>query len=48
LDYCLKNLNTEGPPFGGSHKDYYELFSIKFDLKTLEKTKKSVSARKGV
>ena len=42
-----KIFNTEGPPFGGSHKDYYELFSSKFDIKTLEKTKKSVSARKG-
>ena len=43
-----KIFNTEGPPFGGSYKDYNELFSKNFDIKTLDKTKKSVFARKGV
>lgn len=38
-------LTEVGPPFGGSKKEYLELFSEKFHIKTLEKAYNSIKPR---
>lgn len=38
-------LTEVGPPFGGSKKEYLELFSEKFHIKTLEKAHNSIKPR---
>ena len=38
-------LTTEGPPFGGSVTEYLNLFSDKFNIKTLEKAHNSIKPR---
>jgi methyl halide transferase len=40
-------LTNEGPPFGGSKEEYSELFSNKFQIKTLEKAHNSIKPREG-
>jgi methyl halide transferase len=40
-------LTNEGPPFGGSKEEYSELFSNKFEIKTLEKAHNSIKPREG-
>lgn len=38
-------LTAEGPPFGGSTPEYLNLFSDKFNIKTLEKAHNSIKPR---
>lgn len=38
-------LTSEGPPFGGSNTEYLNLFSDKFNIKTLEKAHNSIKPR---
>lgn len=38
-------LTEAGPPFGGSHEEYVNLFSEKFSLKTLEPAYNSIKPR---
>ena len=38
-------LTAEGPPFGGSKTEYLNLFSDKFNIKTLEKAYNSIKPR---
>ena len=40
-------LTNEGPPFGGSKEEYSELFSNKFQIKTLERAYNSIKPREG-
>ncbi len=40
-------LTDQGPPFGGSLKEYLELFSKYFKIKTLEKCYNSIKPRNG-
>ena len=40
-------LTSETPPFGGNKKEYLELFSKKFNIKTLEKCHNSIKPRLG-
>ncbi len=42
-----KPFEKEGPPFGGSLKEYLNLFSGKFIIKTLEECYNSISPRQG-
>ncbi|MFT5754446.1 MAG: SAM-dependent methyltransferase [Flavobacterium sp.] len=39
-------LTEAGPPFGGSKKEYLNLFSKKFNIKTLERAHNSIKPRK--
>lgn len=39
-------LSEVGPPFGGSKEEYINLFSEKFNLKTLERAYNSIKPRK--
>ncbi|WP_338378733.1 methyltransferase domain-containing protein [uncultured Flavobacterium sp.] len=39
-------LTEDGPPFGGSKKEYVKLFSQKFNLKILERAYNSIKPRK--
>lgn len=39
------DLTKEGPPFGGSKKEYIDIFSNKFNLKTLETAHNSIKPR---
>jgi hypothetical protein len=39
-------LTNEGPPFGGSKKEYLTLFSKLFNIKTFEKSHNSIKPRK--
>lgn len=39
-------LSEIGPPFGGSKEEYLDLFSEKFNIKTLEKAHNSIKPRK--
>lgn len=41
-------LSTEGPPFGGSEKEYRQLFEQQFNIRILEKTYNSIKPRKGI
>jgi hypothetical protein len=38
-------LTEDGPPFGGSHEEYINLFSEKFNIKTLEPAHNSIKPR---
>lgn len=38
-------LTNEGPPFGGSKNEYFNLFSTLFKIKTLEKSYNSIKPR---
>ncbi len=40
-------LNSSGPPFGGSMKEYKELFEKKFKINTLERAYNSIPPRQG-
>ncbi len=40
-------LTEEGPPFGGSLNEYFQLFSTKFNIKILEKCYNSIKPRFG-
>jgi SAM-dependent methyltransferase len=40
-------LNEDQPPFGGSKSEYKQLFSKKFDIKTMETAYNSIEPRKG-
>lgn len=40
-------LNADHPPFGGSEDEYHELFSSKFEIKTLETAYNSIPPRAG-
>lgn len=40
-------LSESGPPFGGSKKEYLELFSNLFEIKTLETAHNSIKPRQG-
>lgn len=40
-------LTHEGPPFGGCHEEYIELFSEHFEIKTLDKSYNSIEPRQG-
>lgn len=40
-------LTKIGPPFGGSIKEYQNLFSTKFEIKTLETAHNSIKPREG-
>lgn len=40
-------FEKEGPPFGGSKKEYFELFSSYFTIKTLDKCYNSIPQRLG-
>lgn len=40
-------LSEEGPPFGGSQKEYKNLFSPYFEIKTLERCYNSIAPRNG-
>jgi len=42
-----EELNTDEPPFGGSKKEYLELFSKYFNIKTLDKCYNSIKPRFG-
>src|SRR5690606_16998050 len=39
-------LTEQGPPFGGAKKEYQQLFSADFSIKTLEKCYNSIKPRK--
>ncbi|MDX1684706.1 MAG: hypothetical protein R3275_05670 [Saprospiraceae bacterium] len=41
------HFDHEGPPFGGSRKEYREIFSSRFTIERLEKAEKSVASRAG-
>ncbi|MBT8315545.1 MAG: methyltransferase domain-containing protein [Maribacter sp.] len=41
-------LSEEGPPFGGSEKEYRQLFEQQFNIRILEKTYNSIKPRKGI
>ncbi len=41
-------LSKEGPPFGGSEKEYRQLFEQQFNIRILEKTYNSIKPRKGI
>jgi thiopurine S-methyltransferase len=41
-------LSTEGPPFGGSEKEYRQLFEQQFNIRILERTYNSIKPRKGI
>jgi len=40
-------LTEEGPPFGGEFKEYVQLFSTHFNIKTLDKCHNSIKPRLG-
>ncbi|MUU79762.1 methyltransferase domain-containing protein [Winogradskyella endarachnes] len=40
-------LSKNGPPFGGSKNEYKDLFSIQFNIKTLEPSINSIKEREG-
>ena len=40
-------FEKEGPPFGGKRDEYFNLFHIRFQIKTLEECYNSVSPRQG-
>jgi len=40
-------LTEQGPPFGGSRKEYLNLFAKKFSINKLEKSYNSIPERKG-
>jgi thiopurine S-methyltransferase len=40
-------LTEKGPPFGGSMKEYKELFKDHFNIKTLERSYNSINPRQG-
>ena len=42
-----KIFNEEGPPFGGTREEYYNLFSTYFDMHTLELCYNSIERRSG-
>ena len=42
-----KEFELEGPPFGGTFKEYKNLFSENFDINNLMLSKKSALPRKG-
>lgn len=44
FDVCFDH---EGPPFGGSKKEYIDLFSGLFEIESIEWSEKSIEPRKG-
>jgi thiopurine S-methyltransferase len=40
-------LTKDGPPFGGSKKEYLKRFDEKFNIKVLENCKNSIESRNG-
>lgn len=42
-----RNFEKQGPPFGGTKKEYEKLFGNQFDLQILEEAKNSIAPRQG-